>query len=580
MFSQTQSLISRCRAWAASLICAVTLGIGNPGLGSPAPQSIRVWQTEDGLPQNSVTCLLQSRQGYLWFGTYAGLTRFDGATFTVYDSERFPGLADNRITALCEDEQGNLWIGHETGSITRFGQNGMETIELPDRAQRSEILGMAASSAGSVWVLNRGGWLVQLPQETVIEPPAVAGPMANSHGIVAENDGSVWCLRRGRLEQILADGPTLWKAPGAASPVAAQAITPAWAGGIWISIEGRVRRMHRDAWQEDPPEQPWADKAIANLEELADGGILVGTRESGLYLCDAAGRVRHFSTTNGLSQSWVRSMLQDREGTLWVGLGNGGLNAIRSVHFEGVNPPDHWGGRSVLSVTAAQDGGVWVGTEGAGLYRWRDEAWSHYAEPQGLLNRYVWSVAETRKGELLVGTWSGGLFVWDQGGLRVAPGTEGMTRPVTALMPGTGNEMWIGTRDGVGRYEAGHLTWLSPPAGTRLAEVRCLARGPDDSLWIGMNGLGLARYRPGEFQLFDEADGLGSDFISCLHFDARGDLWIGTAGGGLARYKEGRFSRIGSRQGLPSVNISTMREDGQGDNGMLRGISTGQLPDP
>lgn len=227
-------------------------------------------------------------------------------------------------------------------------------------------------------------------------------------------------------------------------------------------------------------------------------------------------------------------MVEDCERTVWVGLGNGGLTAIHKVNFEQVNPPDAWGGRAVLSLAAGRDGTLWIGTEGAGVYSWQNGTWSRYATTDaGAEIGYVWSVAETRTGQLFVGTWSSGLFIWEQGRFRSAPGFE-VPQPITALLAGAGEELWVGTANGVGRYESGRLTWLPEPDGVRLANVRCLALDRDGASWIGMYGGGLARSRSGRLECFSKADGLGSDCISCLHFDAGGALWIGTSGGGLA----------------------------------------------
>src|SRR5262245_12405218 len=79
----------------------------------------RAWGTLDGLPQNSVTSIVQTRDGYLWAGTFGGLVRFDGLTFTVFDSANTPGLASVRIVALHETRRGVLWIGTEAG-LTRY----------------------------------------------------------------------------------------------------------------------------------------------------------------------------------------------------------------------------------------------------------------------------------------------------------------------------------------------------------------------------------------------------------------------------------------------------------------------------
>ena len=80
----------------------------------------QVWRTEDGLPQNTVPAILQSRDGYLWAGTELGLVRFDGQHFTVFDRRNTPELKSNFVDALLEDHRGNLWIGTAGGGLTRF----------------------------------------------------------------------------------------------------------------------------------------------------------------------------------------------------------------------------------------------------------------------------------------------------------------------------------------------------------------------------------------------------------------------------------------------------------------------------
>lgn len=543
-----------------------------------SPWSIRRWQTEEGLPQNSVTCLLQSQAGYLWFGTYAGLVRFDGVRFSIFDSDRYPGLTDSRITALCEASEGVFWIGHETGHITRLTQGVPQAVTLPDAVQRSEVLELAADPEGEVWMLNRAGWLVRLNTGVSLEPPPGLGSTFGGYGLALASDGTFWCLRDGRLEIVGASAARAWMPPDESSPPPVQAICTAQAGGIWISMEGRIRRWDSGAWRSEPEEQPWKSQSVGCLVERAEGGLLVGTEQGGLYLQGAPGTVEHLSRTNGLGQNWVRSLCEDREGTIWVGLGNGGLTAIHAVSFERMNPPDQWGGRSVLALASSQEGGVWVGTEGAGLYRWQRGAWSHYATAEDREIGYVWALAHGGSGQLWVGTWSSGLLAGEKDGFHAPPGWSAPQAPITALLAGTGEEMWVGTAHGVGRYESGRLTWLEEQDGIRLAEVRCLAREDEEALWIGMYGGGLARYEAGRFQVFKKEDGLGTDCISCLHFDRKGILWIGTTGGGLVRYQAGRFARIGSRHGLPSVNISTIQEDNLG--GVWLGSSAGILRVP
>jgi signal transduction histidine kinase/ligand-binding sensor domain-containing protein len=528
--------------------------------------AIRQWQTEDGLPQNSVTCLLQSRVGYIWFGTYAGLVRFDGVRFTVFDSERFPGLANNRITALHEDADQALWIGHETGDVTRFARGEMQVVKLPESLPRSEVMGLGAGPRGPAWLVNLAGWLVNLETGQMHRPPALTNA-PNSYGLVTDAEGNAWCLRRGRLQQFSDTGVEDWIAPGEVTPQFVQALAPSRKGGVWVAISGKVRRLHQGRWVEEPPDQPWSADPIGCLAESRSGDIVVGTRESGLFISAPQGKAAHFSRTNGLGQDWVRSLVVDREGNIWAGLGNGGLTALRAVDFEAVNPPGKWHGRSVLAVLAARDGSLWAGTEGDGLYRWEEGGkWTRFGESEGLGSRFVWSLGETSAGEILAGTWNGGLF--RKTGERFEPAIQpvNLNQPVTAIFTADSGETWIGTRTGVGRYEDGKMSWLTVSNNVRLADVRCMVRATDGAMWFGMNGGGLAMMQKDQqVQVFHRADGLSGDFINCLYLDATGALWCGTSGNGLTRYREGKFARVGFRQGLPSVNISHIQNDGQGN---------------
>src|SRR5258708_27510458 len=82
----------------------------SPVLRSSASYIIDVKETEDGLPQNSVIAITQTRDGYLWLGTLNGLVRFDGVRFTVFDESNTPGLSSGRIVLLFEDSQSNFWL--------------------------------------------------------------------------------------------------------------------------------------------------------------------------------------------------------------------------------------------------------------------------------------------------------------------------------------------------------------------------------------------------------------------------------------------------------------------------------------
>src|SRR5690606_30658488 len=81
------------------------------------------WETEDGLPENSATAMARTPDGYLWFGTFNGLVRFDGAKFTVYHPSNTPQLPSAGIVNIHADRSGRLWISTYTGLVLMEGSN-------------------------------------------------------------------------------------------------------------------------------------------------------------------------------------------------------------------------------------------------------------------------------------------------------------------------------------------------------------------------------------------------------------------------------------------------------------------------
>jgi ligand-binding sensor domain-containing protein len=111
--------------------------------GDPTRYRFNVWTTENGLPQNSVRAILQTRDGYLWLATLDGLVRFDGVRFTIFNTMNSSGLKSNRIARLFEDDDGTLWVGTEDGGIALLDRLGESLL----KAEQGGAVAVWASSA-------------------------------------------------------------------------------------------------------------------------------------------------------------------------------------------------------------------------------------------------------------------------------------------------------------------------------------------------------------------------------------------------------------------------------------------------
>ena len=144
----------------ASLFCWLCLSVTAFALDSAGviTQYIHdTWQTDQGLPQNSVVAIVQTRDGYLWLATQEGLVRFDGIRFTVFDKRSNPEITENNIQALLEDHAGNLWFGTEGGGLGRFKDGSVSMFTSKDGLADGIVDAIFEDRKGTLWVGTLGG---------------------------------------------------------------------------------------------------------------------------------------------------------------------------------------------------------------------------------------------------------------------------------------------------------------------------------------------------------------------------------------------------------------------------------------
>ncbi len=544
-------------------------------LAQPNPPNyfLRSWKTDNGLPDNAVTAVVQTRDGYLWAGTYGGLVRFDGVHFTVFNSANTPGLQSDRITSLFEDANGALWIGHERGDLTCYRDGKFESLAVHETGVRRKIVFIGSDAAGDVWMLNEEGTAVRARDGATCTLPNTDGVAQ----LAQDGRGNLFISSGGQLAEL--SGGRLRTLSNTNDPNGVggylQGLCAARDGGLWVVSDSQVREWNGQSVTENRGTNPCNATVVAMLETKS-GALAMGTSSDGLYLLFSNRTVVHFSRTNGFPNNWIRCLHEDREGTLWIGAGSTGLTALRPAKIETLESPDHWQGRVPLSVTASRDGAIWVGTEGAGIYRFLDGAWKNFSSDAGLSNLYVWCLSEDSQGRMWAGTWGGGMFVQHGDEFVRAPGLETLSVPMAALLPTPDGVTWIGTASGLLRYKNGATKWFGETEGLKAPDVRTIAQDRDGAIWFGMVGSGLGRLKNGRVDQFSKSAGLSSDYIQCLHPAADGALWIGSDGSGLDRLKDGHFSKITTAEGLPNNTICAIEEDAGGNfwisshNGIFR----------
>lgn len=539
------------------------------------PQYVhQAWGADQGLPQNSVFAVTQTRDGYLWVGTEEGLSRFDGVRFTSFDKDDIPCLVDVWVSSLVEGPDGALWMGTWNGGITRLKDGRFDCFTTRQGLVSDEIVDIAPAPGG-VWLASadRGlsffdpdsGRVTRVPLGESADDPS--GPKVAA--IERGRDGSLWIATGGGLHHLRPDGrvEVLREADGLSSD-SLTSVAEARDGTIWVG-------------------------SAAGLDRVRDG------------------RAEQYAPSGGPSPVEVTWILVDRSGTVWIGTADGlrrvGDTAGGLAAAGGVSSP------VVRAVFEDREGNVWFGTDGGGLHRLSDGPFTAYTRAQGLPDERVWAVFADPAGDVWIGPQSGGISRL-RGGV-VAPLSTLGARPegaVRAIYRASNGVMWFGARSGLVRLEGDRL--VPTPSAEPRCNSRVVAIAEDDrgALWVGTKGAigqdgllcrldgarlvpygasqggvddqinvmrrtrdgrlligggrGLYVVRGGRLErTYTARDGLASGVVSAIHEDRDGTLWIGSGTGGINRMRSGEIRQLRQSQGLFDERVHVILDDQRGN---------------
>src|SRR5438876_511167 len=138
-------------------VIIAALFVAAAAVNSSAQYSTQTWNTDNGLPQNTVRAIQQTRDGYLWFGTQDGLVRFDGVRFVTFNTANTKGISSNRSVCLFEDHEGTLWIGTEDGGVIKYQSGSFSSYTTSSGLPGISVLAIRETTERDLLLLTSGG---------------------------------------------------------------------------------------------------------------------------------------------------------------------------------------------------------------------------------------------------------------------------------------------------------------------------------------------------------------------------------------------------------------------------------------
>ena len=505
------------------------MGTWGGGVARFDGKEFTTFTTEDGLASNVVSSILEDRKGDLWFGTgvgrrgkrwfsgtAGGVSRDDGEGFVTYTSA--DGLGSNFINLLFEDRAGLLWFGCGDGGLSRYDGERFVTFSTIDGLRDNTISAIYEGSDGSLWIGRWGEGVSRFEEKEGFVTYTTADGLGDNRvmSLLEDREGSLWVATQG--------------------------------GGV-SRYESILNYTHVDGL---------GDNQVGTLLEDSNGDMWFGTM-GGLSRYDGEAFV-NYTTEDGLRDNWVYALLADRRGRLWMGIGawyfsdigtvdshrdygkptREGLVRYDGAEFTAYTNADGLVNSLVTSLLEDRKGHLWVGTYGGGVTRFDGERFVTYTTAEGLGSNRVLSLLEDRRGNLWVGT------LW--GGVTRINGTEFVTyapadglggRSVSAMIEDRTDRLWFGIVDGgLSSYDGERFVTYTTAEGLGNDKVFSLLEDRRGDLWIGTRG-GISRYDGQVFQSLTRRDGLAHNTVRKMVEDSSGDIWIATDGG-VTRYRSRR----------------------------------------
>jgi ligand-binding sensor domain-containing protein/signal transduction histidine kinase len=531
--------------------------------------TVDIFDSDAGLPQNSVISMTQTRDGYLWVGTLNGLARFDGLRFTTFDESNTPELNASPIIRLFEDAAGYLWIGTDGGDILRVKDGKVARVELGTATHETRLMSICEDRAGSVWLYTANGLLGQYHNGHLETWSIARGLPSKSRAMISDSSGKLWVgtdlFLYGLQPGAVASNKDVPAEAYEKRPVfGLDFLLPSQTGGFWCLARGRIRKWsggHLEPGFDWP--YPWntSSTPVNAVCEDQHGHLVIGTGGEGVFWFDSQGKhIQLNSATSRLSHNTILSLCVDKEGDLWVGTDGGGLNRMKPQVF---NVLESSLGATVQSVCEDSQGGLWIGYHDDRIEHWSDGKPEEFGSLHGLGGFGVKSVFVDRDQHVWAGTYLGGLLqLEDARFVRPTAADEAIGhQQVSAVFQDRSGRLWAGTQSGLVSSD-GHA-WNRVSDESLACPIRAITEDQQGNLWIGTQGRGLVRKHEPQTTSFGKKDGLPTDNIYCLYAEAPDRLWVGTSGG-LACFQNGRWSSYAGRLGEVSRSIAYLLDDRHG----------------
>lgn len=530
-----------------------------------------VWTTTNGLPQNTVTGVVQTPDGYLWISTFDGLARFDGVRFTIFDKSNTKGITNNRFGRLLVDRDGVMYAFTEDNVVTVY-RKGEFTSYSQFAITGERVLAIRSDDKGNTVFETDQGYYSLQGERFVLTPEKNE---AKIKLIYWGKSGAKWVIEQSVVSRHKDGQVTVYPlalTPEEFSPSSVLVTYEDRQGALWV----RRRTPAFELWRLQAGKiTVFTKKEIPGLNELSPDHFWEDANGTMLFLLSGlnAPKPNQLVSFDGIQFKSFRlnesvvggSSLTDGEGNFWLATSTG-LRRLRRKLITTLSVLDGLNSNEVYPLLQATNGTVLIGSV-RGLNRYVDGKVTNlglkYSDQSPLYMRGLWEDERARLWLGYQGEGGFGRFVEPSSLARI--GKNDLPNGATDFASDREGNVWVATEEGLFKYKDDQeVAHYSLKDGLRNDKIITIHFDRSGSLWLGTYD-GLSVFKAGKFVNYHDQPNCPQGFVRAIYEDAEGVLWFGTYGDGLVRLKEGKCFNYRVENGLFNNGVFAILEDNRGN---------------
>ena len=496
----------------------------NAGLSKYDGTSFLHFNEKDGISSNIIYCIYQDKKGRIWLGTYGGgVCMYNGSSFTHYTENE--GLTLNDVSSIIEDRNGNMWFATYGGGVTRYDGKHFVHFTQSEGLTSNNVSSMLEDKKGNIWFGTNGGGVTMYNGKSFVHFTQSQNLMSNPiYSIIEDNSGNIWFSTNG-------SGVSMYNG---------QSFTQ------FTEKDGLIQNVILSAF-------------------VDNNGYLWFGSERGIAKYNGH-TFENITIAEGLSHNYITDITQDKRGNFWICTSGGGVSIYKEHSFVHLDTERGLSNNSVRSIIEDKHNNLWFGTNSGGVTRYDGNSFFHYTDKYGPSWPHIWSMLEDKEGNIWFGKNGGGVSKFDGTYFTHYTETQGLSEPhVFSIIQDSRGNIWFGTkRGGICVFDGLHFKHFSEKEGLSNNNIWDIHEDHIGNIWVATAGGGVTKYDGTTFTHYTEREGLSSNVVISIYEDKYGNLWFGTYDGGITIYNGRSFIHFTEKEGLSNNSVRSIQNDNKG----------------